>query len=81
MVTAVTKFHTSDKKEFTSELEANGHEKSLVMHPAINAFALALGLGPAEATRARKYVSGFSAFMETYVPEVAANDGEAQAAA
>jgi hypothetical protein len=66
MVKQVTTFETTDGKKFTSEVEANGHEKALSIGAAIDAYTKAAGVGPAEATRARKYISGYAAFMETY---------------
>lgn len=86
----VTKFETPDGKTFTNETEALGHMKYLSIGGAIEAFAQALSLGPAEATRAKKYISGYVAFVETYdgpmaapVAEVKApaNDEQEQAAA
>jgi hypothetical protein len=66
MVKQVTTYETSDGKKFTSEIEANGHEKFLSINGAVEAFVQASALGPAEATRARKYIGGYVAFVETY---------------
>lgn len=86
MVKQVTSYETTDGKKFTSEIEANGHEQLLAIGGAIEAFTTAAGLGPAEATRAKKYISGYVAFLKTYegpmaLPEPvkaeAANDAQA----
>lgn len=81
--TAPAKFLSSDNKEFNTALEADAHDLVLSQKVSVDAYAAAAKLGPAEATRARKYISGYAAFMTTFVaPETeAANDGEAQAAA
>lgn len=66
MVKQVTSFETSDGKKFTSEIEALGHEQLLQIGGAIEAYAKAASLQPAEATRAKKYISGYVAFLKTY---------------
>lgn len=66
MVKQVTSYETSDGKKFTNEIEANGHEEFLAIGGAINAYTDAAGLGAAEATRAKKYISGYVAFLKTY---------------
>lgn len=64
MVQQVITFQTSDGKKFTSEIEANGHEKLLSIATQVDAYVAAAGVGLAEATRARKYISGFLAFAD-----------------
>ena len=89
MVKQVTSYETSDGKKFTSEVEANGHEELVSIAGAVEAFVKEASLGPAEATRARKYISGYAAFVKGYegpmtlpkVEKVAANDENQQAAA
>jgi len=89
----VTTFKTPDGKSFTNVVEAEGHVELLGIEAAVEAFATAIGIGPAETTRAKKYISGYLAFAKTYegpmtkpapVSPVAANepqvDPEQQAA-
>jgi len=71
-IKSVTKFETPDGKVFTNIVEAEGHVEYLSIGGAIEAFTTALGLGPAESTRAKKYISGYSAFVKTYTGPMAA---------
>ncbi len=64
MVKQVTSYETTDGKKFTDPLEAAGHEKSLEISASLDAYVGAADLAPAEATRARKYISGYLAFVE-----------------
>ena len=80
MAKIITAYAANDGKEFSSALEADAHDLVLGQKVSVDAYTLAASLGPAEATRARKYISGYAAFMETFVAP-AANEGEAQAAA
>ena len=84
MAKIITAYAANDGKEFSSALEADAHDLVLGQKVSVDAYALAASLGPAESTRARKYISGYTAFMETFVAPVevpAANEAEAHAAA
>lgn len=88
MVKQITSFETTDGKKFTNEAEANGHETLISIAKVVDAYTAAADLGAAEATRAKKYISGYTAFLETYdgehaysVEELAAQKAAAAAAA
>lgn len=88
MVKQVTSYETSDGKKFGSEADANGHEKLISIAKAVDAYIKAVGLGDAEGTRAKRYISGFDAFSDTYegehaysAEELAAQAATAKAAA
>ncbi len=61
MVQQVVSFRTSDGKVFTSEIEANGHEKYLQIKPQIDGFIEAAGLKKASAGFARNIIPAFLA--------------------
>lgn len=66
MVKAITSFETSDGKKFNNELDANAHEQYLEIDGAIAAYTEAAGLKAADATRAKRHISAYVAFMKSY---------------
>lgn len=68
MATAVTKFKSQDGKEFDTELEADGHDASLVHAGMIEAYITNSGAQKAAAGMLRNQLPRFLAFMKGYVP-------------
>lgn len=58
-----TSYESNDGKKFATELEADAHDLLLSLAGSVAAFAKATKLGKAEATRAVKYISQYTAFM------------------
>ena len=81
MVKQVTSYETTDGKKFTNEAEANGHEVLISIAKVVDAYIAAAGLQPAEATRAKKYISGFTAFADDYEGDDAYSEEELAAQA
>jgi hypothetical protein len=79
MATPVTKFMTSDGKEFDTELEADGHEAGLKHAKLIEAYIAKSGALKAGAGMLRNHLPQFIAFQASYVEP--ANDGAGEAAA
>ena len=71
MVKHIVSFETTDGKKFLNEAEANGHETLISVAAAVDAYAAAAELGLAETTRAKRYISGYLAFVETYEGDLA----------
>ena len=80
MAKLISAYAANDGKEFATALEADAHDLALTQKASVDAYSAEAKLGAAEATRARKYISGYTAFMATYEAP-AANHGHSQAAA
>ncbi len=81
MAKVITSFESADGKTFDTALAADAHDLMQSQKVGVDAYTVAAGLNASEATRARKYIAGYTTFMTTFVPpEAAANDGAAQAA-
>lgn len=74
MAKIITAYASVDGKEFSTALEADAHDLALSQKVSVDAYAAEAKLGPAETTRARKYISGYTSFMTTFVPAEAANE-------
>lgn len=60
---APQKFLSNDGKEFDSALEADAHDLALIQADSVNAYIKEAGLAAAEGTRAKRYISGYAAFV------------------
>lgn len=69
-------FVADDGKEFATEAEADGHNKTLQEAAAIDAYCEAVGLQKAQRGLLMKHIGGFLAFRETYVPPPAVETRE-----
>lgn len=67
MAKVITAYAAADGKEFPTAMQADGHDLVLSQKVSVDAFIAELELGAAEATRARKYISFYAAFMTTFV--------------
>ena len=63
MATAIQKFVTADGKEFSTQLEAEGHEMALQTREVVEGFIAAAGYKKVQAGMARKMIPAFLAFQ------------------
>lgn len=72
MAKLISAYQALDGTEFSTELEADAHDFKASQAVSVQAFAEALKLGKAQATRAGKMISEYTVFMQTYEAPAAA---------
>lgn len=81
MAKIITSYASADGTSFESALAADAHDLVLSQKASVDAYAAEAKLGRADATRARRHISGYTAFMAAFDAQAASNEAQEQVAA